>query len=932
MKRKFLVVFLAIVATFCMAFGFAACGEKSDETGNNSSITDPSDGEQGGTQKPDEGEQGGTQKPDEVDQGGTQKPDEGDQGGTQKPNESEQGGTQKPDDGEQGGTDEHVHTMTKFEQQDPTCTAEGKKAYWHCSGCNKNYLDQDGTEEVKELTIPKLSHNMTEHAQQNATCTAVGKVAYWHCNSCGRDYLDLNGTQEAGDLTIAAVGHALQKIDKTEPTCTTSGNMEYYHCEKCNKDFAENNNFTENALESTILQATGHSLQKHEKKEATCLENGNIEYFHCEKCNKDFAENNNFTENALESTILQATGHFLQWQDRQEPTCTAAGFEAHYHCSQCNKNFVQGDIFAEDVLESVTLPATHFRFMASSDDEYTVAGLIDTCNHAEVEIPGEYAGRKVIGIEKWAFWDCGRLTSIKIPDSVTSIGENAFEDCSGLTSIDIPDSVTEIGKNAFLSCGGLTSVTIGSGVTAIGESAFYRCDVLENITVNEKNQNYSSYDRILYNKAQTEIIHVPKAIKGDVTISNGVISIGDSVFMNCFEMTGELKIPDSVTSIGYYAFYACRRLTSVIIGNNVTKIEECAFGDCRGLTSVIIGNNVTEIGENAFGGCHMLVEVWNYSELDIMIGDFENGHIGYNAKQIYNTNVESKQTKTSDGYYFYEDNMDSYLLGYVGTSTELILPEKSPKGYNYKVNRYAFYDCSELTSVTFGGVISIEEYAFCGCSKLTSVTFPDSVTSIGDLAFYDCSGLTSVTIGSGVTEIAYGAFGHCSNLTSIDISDSVTSIGENAFLDTAYYNNNSAWTGDVLYIGNHLIKAKNTISGNYSIRGGTKTIADSAFRNCDGLNSIDIPDSVTSIGDWSFYECSELTAVSIGNGVTSIGICVFSDCNKIKEVHFEHPSGWKVSLSKDMSGAESISGLYSTAIAIRYLTDTYCWFYWKREG
>lgn len=95
MKRKFLVVLLAVLATFCMAFGFAACGEKSDETGNNPSITDPS-GTQGN-----QGSQGGTQKPDDSEQGGEQKPDDSEQGDTQKPDDSEQGGEQKPDEGEQ---------------------------------------------------------------------------------------------------------------------------------------------------------------------------------------------------------------------------------------------------------------------------------------------------------------------------------------------------------------------------------------------------------------------------------------------------------------------------------------------------------------------------------------------------------------------------------------------------------------------------------------------------------------------------------------------------------------------------------------------------------------------------------------------------------------------------------------------------------------
>ena len=106
--------------------------------------------------------------------------------------------------------------------------------------------------------------------------------------------------------------------------------------------------------------------------------------------------------------------------------------------------------------------------------------------------------------------------------------------------------------------------------------------------------------------------------------------------------------------------------------------------------------------------------------------------------------------------------------------------------------------------------------------------------------------------GAPVTSIKYGGFGDCSGLTLITIPDSVTEIGGMAFNNTSYYNNDSNWTSEVLYIGNHLIEAKDTISGSYSIRGGTKTIADYAFWKSSGLTSITIPYCVTSIGDCAF--------------------------------------------------------------------------------
>lgn len=147
--------------------------------------------------------------------------------------------------------------------------------------------------------------------------------------------------------------------------------------------------------------------------------------------------------------------------------------------------------------------------------------------------------------------------------------------------------------------------------------------------------------------------------------------------------------------------------------------------------------------------------------------------------------------------------------------------------------------------------------------------------------FYD-SNIKSVVVESDVTTIGERAFYNCDNLTSVAIPDSVTTIGHYAFVDTGYYNNSSNWENSVLYIGKYLIKAKNSLSGSYKIKDGTRLIADYAFKSCDNLTSVAIPENVTTIGDQAFCDCDSLISVTISDSVTTIGDKAFCYCDNLE--------------------------------------------------
>ena len=169
----------------------------------------------------------------------------------------------------------------------------------------------------------------------------------------------------------------------------------------------------------------------------------------------------------------------------------------------------------------------------------------------------------VTTIGRLAFDKCRNLTSITIPNSVTTIGENAFGWCTSLTSITIPNSVTTIGESAFYVCTRLTSVTIPNSVTTIGEGPFADCDSLISIDVASGNLNYSSKDGVLFDKNKSKLIQYPVGNQRiEYAIPNSVKTIGDWAFAYCRSLTS-VTIPDSVTTIGDWAFYFVDSLKDV---------------------------------------------------------------------------------------------------------------------------------------------------------------------------------------------------------------------------------------------------------------------------------------------------------------------------------------------------------------------------------
>lgn len=492
------------------------------------------------------------------------------------------------------------------------------------------------------------------------------------------------------------------------------------------------------------------------------------------------------------------------------------------------------EVKAEEATEENSENQT-FRYKVLEDGTIEIIGL-ENYSVKELIIPSEIDGKKVTSIGEEAFYG-EYITSVEIPDTVTHIGDYAFGECERLVDVIIPGSVTSIAGDAFSGTPWLESQREANPLVVVNH-----------------------------------ILIDGTTASGDVKVPEGVTSISEEAFSYA-ENINSIAIPDSVTYIGEKAFYWCTNLAEISIPENITYVGYQAFRQTAWIAKqaeinplVIVGKTLI-YGKTASGDV-VIPEIVTSIERDAFIEVDENGN-RYGADNITSITMSDSVKEIGDWAFDECENLKSVRLSenltsigrgtFAGCSS---LEEISIPNSVTEIKKEAFYYCSSLKTVKLSDSINkIESSVFEGCTMLTDIVIPESVISIEEAAFSYCQSLKKIIIPDSVVSIAHSVFSDCSSLEEIIIPKSVTSIG-NAFTNTLWLTNKQK--ENPLVIINNILLDGTTASGTVEIPKGVKKIVRNCFVSCSGIESVKIPKSVTDIESGSvFLDCANLKEVIV---------------------------------------------------------------------
>ena len=402
------------------------------------------------------------------------------------------------------------------------------------------------------------------------------------------------------------------------------------------------------------------------------------------------------------------------------------------------------------------------------------------------------------------------LENVKIPDTVTSIGERSFADCTNLQEVKISDTVTSIGVESFTDCANLEKVNLSKNLKSIGNRAFAKCTKIEKINLPKSLTEVDTYwSNWWYPFDGCSNLK-------EIEFEEGITQIPTGIFGN----TGleNVKMPDTVTSIGERSFADCTKLEKIIFSEKIETINGRAFAGCTSLKSISLPDSITSMGTEIFEGCTSLSSV-----------------------KLPNKCV----------------NITSSTFEGCTSLTEITLPDTVTT-----IQDHAFKNCTALKTINWSkSITDIQSYAFENCDALAKLAIPNTVTNIGTGAFYDCGGLTDIAVPNSVKSLGSRAFENCDALAKVSISDSVTSMGEKAFYDCDALTDVKLGTG-ITQIPTSCFEHCDALPS-VVLPYRVSKVGDNAFKNCVALTEITIPRATTSISSSVFSYPAKMTVYGI---------------------------------------------------------------------
>lgn len=510
-----------------------------------------------------------------------------------------------------------------------------------------------------------------------------------------------------------------------------------------------------------------------------------------------------------------------------------------------------------------------------------------------------FSGKADVGDE--AFSDCVNLTNV-IFNGETVLGVGVFKNCTSLMLCDITGAtLSKIPDSAFYGCGLLGHIMLPDSVTEIGNEAFKESGLklidLEHVTA----IGFSAFSDC--------------AALEEVAFGHNLSVINSYAFMNCANLAEIDLQATNLTEIPRLAFSGCIRARKLVLPESLLTIGSVAFSSCERLLSVTIPQNVTHMESNAFWLCGRLAEIYNLS--GVSVEDMMETGISEFAV-IHSSADEPSRLIERNGFIMFDADDGQYLMAYVGNDDYITLPDFADGAYKLHSAAFRncefsgivipegisaipdslFYDCLNLRLVQLpAGIESIGDSAFYGCKELPELNIPETVTEIGWYAFQKCQSFVSIRIPAGVTAVSPYLFYGCGKLEAVELSDSVTEIGMHAFYDCrslykfsmpsavvsvgrdAFYGCTliTETDGYQTYAGNWLVSVDEGAGGTVNVRPGTVGIADSAFGYTftGNFGRVTLPDGVKYIGDYAFANCAYVNEIDIPSSVCRMGDNVF---------------------------------------------------------